>query len=191
MKRGVFKYELLNILKTEGRYSRKQALENGWRSLQFLGLSHYRVTVEGEVFRLENLKWLRSKPYVGNHGYVVVHLHDDDGKGLPWSVHRLVALAFLEPIPGANHVNHKNLDRMDNSLINLEWCTPFENMQHAIENGVISRDLPFELVRDIKQKMKDGVSLADIARDTNVAYHTIRNMRHGKCYKHVTLCDGN
>lgn len=51
------------------------------------------------------------------------------------SVHRLVAEAFLEKIDGKEFVNHKNCNKHDNRVENLEWCTSRENADHAKANG--------------------------------------------------------
>ncbi len=47
------------------------------------------------------------------------------------SVHRLVALTFIYPIKGKLSVNHKDCDTKNNNVINLEWCTQKENIQHS------------------------------------------------------------
>lgn len=47
------------------------------------------------------------------------------------NVHRLVAEAFLEKDPERVVVNHKNCNKHDNRAENLEWCTSFENREHA------------------------------------------------------------
>lgn len=47
------------------------------------------------------------------------------------AIHRIVCFAFLEKPEGKEHVNHKNGDKLDNRLDNLEWCTPQENRLHA------------------------------------------------------------
>jgi hypothetical protein len=65
-------------------------------------------------------------------GYVFYCLNRD-GKEVNRSAHRLVAEAFLKPDKRRPHVNHKNGQKSDNRPENLEWCTPKENIHHAIE----------------------------------------------------------
>jgi len=54
-----------------------------------------------------------------------------DGTRKTYLVHRLVALAFLEEVCGKKFLNHKNGNKADNRLENLEWCTQSENAIHA------------------------------------------------------------
>ena len=56
-------------------------------------------------------------------------------------VHRLVAAAFLGPPPSMHHsiVNHKDLDKGNNSVKNLEWTTPSENRLHFLANSCQQR----------------------------------------------------
>jgi hypothetical protein len=58
--------------------------------------------------------------------------------GKKYQVHRLVAAAFLEP-PGSSqiYVNHKDGDRSNNVISNLEWCSPSENNLHAVKYGLM------------------------------------------------------
>ena len=52
-----------------------------------------------------------------------------------FSVHRLVAEAFIPNPEGKPFVNHKNNDAQNNQVANLEWCTHAENMNHAQAQG--------------------------------------------------------
>jgi len=65
------------------------------------------------------------------YGGVKVRLHKDDG-GKQFSVSRLVALAFLPGVKG-KEVNHRDGDRENNKLSNLEWVTASENIQHSVD----------------------------------------------------------
>lgn len=63
--------------------------------------------------------------------YVTVQVHN---KRRNVYVHRAVAEAFLEPVVGKNVVNHKDYDKTNNCVSNLEWCTQAENVHHSICN---------------------------------------------------------
>lgn len=70
------------------------------------------------------------KSRLDKHGYPNTTLCKN-GKYVAVRVHRAVWEAFNGPIPGRLEVNHKNLDRADNQLGNLELLTHQENIQHA------------------------------------------------------------
>lgn len=71
------------------------------------------------------------------NGYLTVSLGRKHKHAL---VHRLVAEAFLPEPLGKTDVNHKNLNKTDNRVENLEWSTRHENMQHAHDNGAFDHD---------------------------------------------------
>ena len=52
-----------------------------------------------------------------------------------FTVHRLVSIAFLEANKTKTYVNHKDSNKQNNNVNNLEWCTPKENTHHAMVNG--------------------------------------------------------
>lgn len=82
----------------------------------------------------------KKLPYhENNSGYLRVGLNID-GKWKRYFVHRLVAEAFLPKEEGKNYVNHKNGNKQDNNVSNLEWCTFRENIQHAWNTGMYSKE---------------------------------------------------
>lgn len=70
------------------------------------------------------------KPMQGTDFYLRI-MACRNGRYKRVAIHRAVWEAFNGPIPGRLEVNHKNLDRSDNRLENLELLTHQENVQHA------------------------------------------------------------
>ena len=66
-------------------------------------------------------------------GYYSINLCKN-GKYKHIRIHRLVAEAFLPNPDNLPEVNHKDEDKMNNSVKNLEWCTHAQNMAHYTEN---------------------------------------------------------
>ena len=68
---------------------------------------------------------------LNNRGYYSVGI-----KRKTFMVHRLVALAFIRNPENKPFVNHKDGNKVNNQVDNLEWCTAQENNQHARETGL-------------------------------------------------------
>lgn len=66
------------------------------------------------------------KTHVINSGYVVVDLCKNH-KSKKYLVHRLVGNAFLEKNKNNSQINHKDENKLNNCVENLEWCTPLYN----------------------------------------------------------------
>jgi len=71
------------------------------------------------------------KQYIGNSGYYITSVLMTKDIRITIYVHRAVAFTFIPNYEiTKNMVNHKNLNRLDNTVENLEWCTGHYNMQH-------------------------------------------------------------
>lgn len=80
------------------------------------------------------------KGSVSIKGYLRVALSSDCVK-FNASVHRLVAISFIQNPENKPQVNHINGVKSDNRVDNLEWCTNSENQIHAVKNKLIKHNL--------------------------------------------------
>lgn len=81
----------------------------------------YQVSNLGRVWSIKSQSYLNGSN--DKDGYLRVHLTAINGKRKVESIHRLVAIAFLENPQGLPQVNHKDENKANNCLDNLEWCT--------------------------------------------------------------------
>jgi hypothetical protein len=82
-----------------------------------------------------------NKAYQARRGYDSVTLHDRDGSGRGYFVHRLVLLAFVgDPEPG-QECRHLDGDPGNNRLDNLAWSTHPENVNDQVRHGTAPRSL--------------------------------------------------
>lgn len=89
----------------------------------------YSVNTDGEVFskrKKKNVKWQEN----GN-GYLTVTLYDNY-KYKKFYVHRLIAEYFIDNPNSYSQVNHKDHDRSNNAISNLEWVTRQQNTQYSL-----------------------------------------------------------
>lgn len=94
----------------------------------------YEVSDYGHVRQVGNDSgFFNPKP--NNKGYIMVTLRRPGVKRTSWAVHRLVLETFVGPCPPNHVTNHKNCDKTDNRLENLEWVPQSYNVEHAIKNG--------------------------------------------------------
>lgn len=75
------------------------------------------------------------KPHVKKSGYVELRIYIN-GKRKSCRLHRLVADAFIPNLENKPQVNHKDGNKQNNYVDNLEWSTASENIRHAVQNGL-------------------------------------------------------
>lgn len=91
-----------------------------------------RVRTKGNYTRKVNGVVLKNC-FDGNYFHVILN---NKGKGKVFLVHRIVAEAFIENRYGLPQVNHKDGNKLNNKVTNLEWCTAKDNLMHAFSTGL-------------------------------------------------------
>ncbi len=129
-----------------------------------------------------------------NRGYRTVELQTGSVKKR-FTVHRLVAAAFIGPRPEGQHINHKDGNKANNALSNLEYCTPSENQKHSFRLGLQSlkgekhtrAELTDDKIREIKMMLASGMAQPSVAKMMGVCNSTISLINTGKRWGHVKI----
>lgn len=141
------------------------------------------VSTNGRVFmpesfyenRVNSAKFVKGS--LMKNGYYCIRT---GGKSI--YTHRLVAETFLKKPIGKNCVNHKDLNKLNNKVCNLEWCSNIENLSHAHKNDSFAVKLNREQVLKIREEKK---SVKQLSIDYNVSETNIRLIINRKIWKHV------
>ena len=77
------------------------------------------------------------RPYKNKRGYLTASLSRDDINTQTF-IHTLVAQAFIGDRPKGMGINHKDANKTNNHITNLEYCTLEQNLDHARKLGLLS-----------------------------------------------------
>lgn len=88
----------------------------------------YKISPCGRVLNTKANKILLGQ--INHRGYRQVTIN-----GKTHRIHKLVATAFIPNENNLPQINHKDCDKLNNHVSNLEWCTNSYNIRHAIKNG--------------------------------------------------------
>lgn len=97
------------------------------------GYSMYSVGSDGSI---KNNKTGRILKQTNNQGYWMISIKNDFKIRVTLQVHRIVAFAFTPNPMNKPLVNHRDCDKGNNNVVNLEWSTLSENIRHAFDNGL-------------------------------------------------------
>ena len=157
-----------------------------WRTIK--DFKDYKVSETGQVFSIKRNKVL--KPYEKKN-YLGVYLYQNNVRKF-MTIHRLVALAFIDNPNNYPQINHKDENTKNNCVENLEWCSAKYNANYGNHNKRLSIaksgiNNPFygrKHTEETKNKMRN----LKLGKNSNNCKKIIVN---GKEYNSMTECSKN
>lgn len=161
-----------------------------WKIIQYE--QNYEVSDEGQIRNLET-KQIKSLRY-SSKGYARVTLYPS---GKTYTIHRLVAEAFIANTENLPVINHIDGNKRNNSVDNLEWCTPKYNRFHAVNiiktmnnaewEGIKNPGsrLDYGLVYSIKYGILNTIDNIKLSKMLGVQEETIRRIKVNKLWSDV------
>lgn len=164
-----------------------------WKDIKgFEGL--YKVSNCGRIksFKKNKKDGVLIKPREKNNGYLQIGLYKE-GKKYHFTIHRLVAMAFLENSKDYKSVNHKDENKKNNRVDNLEWCSVkynncygdrIEKVKKKLYKKINQYDLNLNLINEyesiIEASKKTKISKGNICQCCKSKY----NSTHGFIFRY-------
>ena len=166
---------------------------------------YYEVSTDGEIRTIERhivfptYSYLKKqkllKQFVDGRGYMHVKLYDGKGKPKSMTTHKVVAITFLENPENLPEINHKDANKLNNCLSNLEWMSRGDNIKHAYKHrdpktykgsGNKLAKLTEEQVIEIrKERELYKTTYEQLAKKYNVGITLIGYIVNRKTWRHV------
>lgn len=123
-------------------------MESPIKVLELFDNLKIKISSDGEIYtmdhvytrkngRLDNRKGKLLKPRIDKYGYKTIVL-TKNGTRKSYTVHRLVAMAFIDNPDNKPQVNHIDGNKLNNKADNLEWCSNKENQIHKWKTGLVN-----------------------------------------------------
>jgi hypothetical protein len=162
----------------------------GWEDL-------YHVSSLGRVKRVKGNKLsLFLKPAKVKKGYLQVALSRNSKKKYI-RVHKMVAMAFIGPMPDGHEINHKDLNKENCCYSNLEYLTHQQNIDHAKDNGALkamigekngSSKLKNNDIVEIRRSYNSGkISYKELANKFKISKSSIAYIIKGERWKSIPM----
>jgi hypothetical protein len=160
----------------------------------------YFINEKGEVWSLAKSR-LMSPQTSGSKDYPWVLITENNKKKQPRTIHYLMRLTWMPPAPGEIGsggdkwcVNHKDGNKLNNHISNLEWTTNSDNAKHAWDNGLqacgeAKKNAKFtsRQITAVRLRVKYGESAYSIAKELNVSHGTIKKICRFDSWRHQDL----
>lgn len=162
-------------------------MEEIWKEIKgysmYLVSNYGRVWSKTRIIKNKNGNSLRKgkirTPQNDGAGYVRYVLVNDEGKWINKRGHNLVADAFIPNPKNLPIINHKDLNKSNNNVLNLEWCNHSQNTLHSLKEmkrstgDYVIFKISMQDARKIRKLKDEGMSNIELASKFNVSRQTI------------------
>lgn len=167
-------------------------MQEKWRPVfGYEGL--YQISDFGGIRRvLPDGKYRILSTKIDWRGYRTAHLSNKKAKTI--KIHKMVLEAFDRPKPEGLQVNHKDANKLNNHISNLEWVTASENIVHSYKHGLQvdnrgenngQSKLTPDKVKEIRILKSEKKTHAELAKKFNVSISLIGFIISGKRWAHI------
>jgi hypothetical protein len=132
-------------------------VEKQWKTY-----GNYRVSDYGDIY--SPTKDLYLKHQISEDGYSKIRLTFSTNHRISWSIHRLVYFLFGEDFNPELEINHKDGDKLNNHISNLEMCDRSYNIQHAWDTGLL------QSTAERSKKISEGLKGQGLGKDNNNSF---------------------
>lgn len=146
----------------------------------------YYICEQGFVYKRD------KKLKTNNLEYFDVNISYEDGTNKRQYVHRLVAMLYIPNPENKPQVNHIDGNKRNNAVVNLEWVTVKENVQHAFKIGLIATGcnhhaakLTEQEVHEICRLLQEGWRVKDVSDKFSILRSTVSQIKTGKQFKYI------
>ena len=137
------------------------------------GYSRYLISKDGVVKNVKRNEILEGS--VNGSGYLQYRLTNDMGITVTWGIHRLLAWVFIAKFGNIDGlvINHKDGDKLNNDLDNLEIVTYQENSEHAGLNGLSEKCKPISVRNTLNGSVTKYPSIISFSRECGLTKDVI------------------
>lgn len=180
---GIGKNSVSNVVTGRSYNQHNMVSEiNGEIFKKISGFDNYQISNLGRVINAERNKILKT--YLHHGGYLNICLNKN-GKSKSFIVHRLVASTFLGDITNMV-INHKDGDKLNNSVQNLEIVSSLNNSLHSCYILGNNLKLTTDQVLGVVQMYNNGVNMSEIGKIYHVKRRVVNAVLLGKTWSHIT-----
>lgn len=148
-------------------------IEEKWKDIKnYEGL--YQISNLGRVKKINKSNIIICKPSIDTSGYKQIVLTKNK-KRKSYKIHRLIAQAFIPNPNNLPQINHKDENKLNNDVSNLEWCTLQYNCNYGSRNYRCTRHRQHRVQQYNKQNnlVREYLSLKEAEKITKIKYQQI------------------